>query len=292
MSQTTYEISFGYSNPTHYAMVPHIIDHLTYDEIDDEGNITKKRLSVYAKELYRVIIRIAGEDGACWANRDTLAEMCNMSAGAITNAKKELQQKFNETEGTPLILIKECNKSKFIGDKKINTTIYHTVTITDVWKFNGPYMRDRKFLKPETPSPHDKAEGGPSPHDLGPQGAPSPHDTNKNQYNKNHLSNKQQPSGGAEPVCSLDKQPSVFSGSSTPSADKLKAFNHLLSIGFDEKAAILLMNTYSPKEISDTSAYVGKVMKNKKGASFKNILGYFRSVLQNGYYKSKNDTFK
>lgn len=282
-----FSASYANPNPTHFAMVPHIIDHLTYDDIDDEGNIIKKRLSIHAKELYRVIIRIAGEDGACWASRDTLADLCNMSAGSITKAKVELQKNFNELELTPLIIIKECHKSKVVDGEKKNTTIYHTITITDIWKYNGAYMRTKKFFKPEALSPHDSATPALSPHDSAQGGALSSPDTNNNQDNKTHLFIDKQPVGKPTPVCPLPKQPFVSGQAIPKESPTTKAFNFLMKIGFKELPALEIIGLFTAEDIQNASIYVAEQEKKKKakGEIIENPVGYFRKVLQENWWK-------
>lgn len=95
--------------PSFYSRIPHILSYLTYDYEDPKTKEKSVRhLSVYARELYRVIKSIAADKGACWTMRDNLAELANMSAGAISNAKWELQQKMHQLDESPLIMIEEA----------------------------------------------------------------------------------------------------------------------------------------------------------------------------------------
>lgn len=55
--------------------------------IDDMG------LSVYAFRLYVHLKRVAEDEGSCWQSARTLADACNMSAGQVSKAKDELEQK-------------------------------------------------------------------------------------------------------------------------------------------------------------------------------------------------------
>jgi hypothetical protein len=55
--------------------------------IDDMG------LSVYAFRLYVHLKRVAEDEGSCWQSARTLAEACSMSAGQVSKAKDELEQK-------------------------------------------------------------------------------------------------------------------------------------------------------------------------------------------------------
>jgi hypothetical protein len=288
-----YSIHFQNPQPSHFAMVPHIIDHLTYNVIDENGKETKKRLSVHAKELYRVLMRIAGEEGACWMNRDNLAEICNMSAGSVSNAKKELTQNFNEFDGKPLIILHQCKKNKIENDIKKNSTIYHKITLTDIWRYNRAYMMTKKFVPEKRAlSPHDGAGQALSPHDGASQGALSPHDTIDNPINKNPLFKEQQPAVEAPaPVCSLNSQDIfVDPPDMTPAIElKRKAFNWFMQIGCDEKSALEFVQNYSIDDIKKASAYVEMQMKKKKEQRkhMTNVIGYLRQTLEKRWWETK-----
>ena len=109
-------------------MLPNLIDDMNLDP--------------YAFRLYVHLRRVAGEKGACWQSTDTLAETCNMSAGAVSNAKKELAER-------GLITIEQRAK---------NGTHYHHITITDIWKQNfAAFSPDESTLSPdETKKNHVK----------------------------------------------------------------------------------------------------------------------------------------
>jgi hypothetical protein len=95
---------------THYAMIPHIVD--------DMG------LSPHAYRLYGHFRRVIGENGGkCWQSTATIAEHCKMSAGMVSKVKREL-------EAAGLVRIKE---------KRGRGTIYHIVTLVDIWTRNAEH---------------------------------------------------------------------------------------------------------------------------------------------------------
>lgn len=55
--------------------------------------IDDMELSVYARSLYIHLKRRAGDDGSCWESARTLARACGMSAGQVSKAKDELEQR-------------------------------------------------------------------------------------------------------------------------------------------------------------------------------------------------------
>ncbi len=246
----------------------------------------------HRKELYRVLTRIAGDNGACWMNRGNLAELCNMSDGSITNAKKELLQNFNELDGKKLIILEECKKAKIEQGIKKNTTIYHKVMIADIWRYNRAYMATRKYMnEDEAPSSHDSASQAPSSHDSVQQGALSPHDTKNNTVKENQLLKEQQPVDLSTPVCSLDLEEVVLSipNLSEEMDLKTKAFNWFMKIGCDERNALHFTNNFSCEDITNASIYVEKQIakKKQKNEYIPNIIGYLRKTLENKYWVKK-----
>lgn len=92
----------------YFSIIPNLVD--------DDG------LSPFAFRLYCHIKRVAGENGQCWQSARTLAENCEMSVFAVSQAKRELVEH-------GLIEI-ESLKSKHGGHD------YHQVTIKDIWQKN------------------------------------------------------------------------------------------------------------------------------------------------------------
>ena len=207
--------AYEYENcePKYYTRIPNIIDHLTYDKVNPKtGKITKQRLSVYAKELYRIIRSIANEDSACWMTRDNLAELANMSTGQVTNCKRELQQKFHQLEGMPLILIAKCKRNISKNGKILGKSEYDKCTILNIWKFNNAYMANLKIIKKiEVRSPNDHTQEVRSPNDHTPLGVRSHDDVINNPINKNPLSKEQQPASVDAPIVSHIEKKNCFS---------------------------------------------------------------------------------
>ncbi len=282
-----YAIAFESSEPKHYTRIPNIIDHLTYEELDEKtGQTIKKRLSVYASHLYRVIKSIANEGNACWMNRDNLAELANMSTGKISECKKELSQKFHQLDGKSLISIEECKKTTMKGKEQSNQTCYHKITIIDIWKWNNAYMATLKFQKKmEALSPGDGADEALSPGDGAQGEALSPGDTNKNpSFNNIPLSKEQQPTADADLSVSSNKEKELFS--SDPNIQR--AYDWLLKEGFDEKASKEIAIRYSSDDISKAGAYTNRqVDKNKKNNVKTNKLAYLRDCLKYRYWDNK-----
>ena len=290
-----YAINFQNPEPAFYSRVPHIIDHLTYDETDAEGKTTKKRLSINAQHLYRVLKSIAGEEGACWQSTANLSELSNMSVGAISNAKKELQQKFHQLDGNSLINVEKRHKKN-----DVNGTIYHIITIIDIWKWNRAFMATRKFLKKPEPPEIPKAEarscgesagGARSCGESALQGARSCGERNNNPNNKNPLSKEQQPTKpepakepGIQDSSELSKDV-VFSHTKKRlfvSSVQEKAYDWLIKWGCHETTAFNISTTYPVDDIAAASQYTMQRMKIKKPDD---PLAYFHSVLKNRWWE-------
>jgi DnaD/phage-associated family protein len=93
-----------------YCQIPNLVD--------DYG------LSPQAYRLYGHLRRVTGENGKCWQNTPTLALACTMSAGSVSNAKKELVG----TEFIPFIRVRKVPmKSGFSYDE---------ITLADLWQLN------------------------------------------------------------------------------------------------------------------------------------------------------------
>ncbi len=273
-----YAFHFQSTEPKFYSRIPHIIDHLTYDEVDkDSGQVIIKRLSVHAIQFYRIIKSITGDEGICWQNRDKLAELANMSAGSVTNAKAELQKHFHQLDGNPLIKIDDGKKTTHT-----NGTIYHKVMILDIWKWNNAFMATLNVHKKKAPSPNDGANQAPSPNDGAPLGAPSPGDTNNIKQNKNPLSKEQQPVASATAVCPLDKKEEDVS----VLEQKTQAFNWFIKIGCDVRSATHFVENFSIDDIKNASLYVKQMIEKKKTKNeiVPNVVGYLRKTLENKWW--------
>jgi hypothetical protein len=123
-----------------FTIIPNIVDDMD--------------LSAIAFRLYVHFKRVAGDNGDCFQSSETLANLCHMSMGAVSKAKREL-----ERAGLIRIEIKSTERN-----------IYHNITIVDLWKMNAE--------KYSSPSPSEGAspdEEDPSPGEE----LPSPGETNK-----------------------------------------------------------------------------------------------------------------
>lgn len=97
---------------SHFSQIPNMVD--------DMG------LTPYAYRLYGHLKRVTGEKGKCWQSTETLAKACGMSAGKISESKKEL-----ENVWPPLIRV--------VSKKKDDGQIYHEIVMTDIWKVNNQF---------------------------------------------------------------------------------------------------------------------------------------------------------
>lgn len=284
-----YAISFQNPEPKYYSQIPHILSYLTYDFIDPvTGEKTIKKLTLKARELYRVLKMTVGENdfGKCWRNTGNLAELCGMSTGSISNAKDELTQKFHQLDGKSLITITEKPKKTTNKDGiKLNGTEYHEITIIDIWRHNNAFMVTLKYQNNEARSANESADVARSANESALEGARSPDERNKNPPNKNSLSLEQQSMADAVSVvdCLLNKEDSVLIDK------KAQACNWFLKIGCDLKTATYFVETYSSDDIYQASMYTEQQLKKKKAKNetIPNIIGYLRNTLKNRYWEKK-----
>jgi len=280
-----YAIALDNSHPSNFEMIPNIIDHLTYDCIDEKtGESIIKRLSVFSCHLYRVLVNIGGDQNITWKNTEHLAEIANMSTGQVTKCKKEMLNKFHQLDGGSLISITERKKITTKDCDKLNGTTYHQITILNIWGFNRAYFLKKKILKENLSerarSPHESAGVARSPHESALEGARSPHERNNTPCSNTPLFKEQDSTAKAELV-----------GSSNVSVDcRTQAFNWLSQMGFDILAATNILNNFAIHEITAASGYVMKQIerKKKKFQSIRDPLGYFRRTLENRWWENKN----
>lgn len=285
-----YAINFQNPEPKYYTRVPNIIDHLTYETIVN-GKKVKKRLSVYAKELYRIIRMIASEKGSCWNNTKSLAKKMNCSYGMIHKCKQELMNPMLQLDGNSLI----SEKRKQISRENEATgknfkIILCTYTIVDIWSWNNAFMATLKHqdqygedLEEQIPeSPHES--GGPpeSPHDFDTPGPESWSERNNISLNKNPLFKEQQHTADADSVCSSKKE----KGGLLLSEDKVQTYEWLVKEGCDQKVAKDIATNYSNEEISKAVDYVNaqKLKKKAKNQKLDNRWGYFIKTLKHRYW--------
>jgi hypothetical protein len=284
LSEELYAVYLENEEPNFYSRVPHILDYLTYDHIDEKtGKIEIRRLSIYAKELYRVLKSVAGDQGACWQNRDKLAETCNMSAGQIGNCKKELTQKFHQLDGNPLIHIDKVQKCTVGGGIIKNKTYNDRIKVKNIWGYNNAFMRTRDLRKKEASTQDDSPSKASTQNDDATQEAVTCGDTNNNPIN-NPLFIEQQPGTAVPAVVPYQKNKVVFSD------ERDKSYNWLISLGFKVKDALKICMDYSTDEIRKANEYMVNQLKintSKRIASPSNEHGYFVNILRNKYWEKK-----
>lgn len=276
-----YAIHFENEEPSSFTMIPNILSYLTYTD-PDTGEI--KKLSVYARELYRIIRMHAGNKGLCWANRDNLAEECGMSAGSVTNAKRILQMPFHQLDGNPLIRIEKKSKYTHKNEERVNKTEYDCITILNIWKWNNAYMATKKFLAEQknegVRSPDDRAEGVRSPDDRPPQGAKTPHDTNNITNNNTPLFKEQD---RASPfVCSSEKKKICLSG-------KEKIVEALIKEGSPPEVAERIASNHSTEDIINAFNYAHSQRKKPGAKPIRNgKIAYLQDILNKRYWEKSN----
>lgn len=281
----TYAINFQNSEPKFYTRIPNIIDHLTYT-VEENGVKIKKRLSVYAKELYRILRMIASDDGKCWNTTESLAEKVGCSVGAIYNAKKELLMPMDQLDGSALILEKKVKLNKTNSSNQPFSTMLCTYTILDIWKWNNAFMATLKHqAKYGAESSHETDPPPKSPHENVNLGTNSPHEANNN-IPKNPIVKEQQPTeaSASAHVCSSKIQKAKMFLSS----EQRKAFDWMIEKRCNPNAALKIVKTFCSQEIQNASAYlINQLNKNKaKGVQIPNIWGYFTSILKGRYWEN------
>jgi hypothetical protein len=287
-----YAIALDCNEPNNYTIVPNIIDHLTYDFVDEEGNITIRRLSVFAIQLYRIIRTIAGQEGICWRTAENLAELANMSEGQVSKCKKELMQKFHQLEGASLISIEEKEKTILKEGKKINGTIYHVIKLKNIWNYNRAFFLKKKWDKEQAGFPEKPVEQAGFPEKPVTERAGFPGECNNITYNNTPLFKEQHSADESDIVVSLDKKEDiVIPENRSYNEANLQAFNWFLKIGCNLKSAIHFVDNFSVDDIKNASLYVEKqIQKKKKNNSYiPNPIGYLRKTLENKYWLNPNE---
>jgi len=290
-----YAYQFQNAEPKSYTRVPNIIDHLTYTVIDGKKK-TVKRLSVYAKELYRIIRMVASDNGVCWNCTESLALKIGCSVGMIVKAKKELLQPMDQLDGNALII--EKRKSKKLEDKKDGRkfgTTFCVYTVINIWAWNNAFMATVKFqnqygrqeqVMNDTDSCGESLVDTDSCGESDHLGTDSCGERNNISLNKISLFRKQQPTESHDPdsVCLSKIEREIMS----LSAEQRNSFEALIQNDFDEKSAIKLAKKYSPLEFEKAAEYYKKQKsKNKsKGKNIADKCAYFVGILQRRYWEN------
>ncbi len=279
-----YAYEFQNSEPKHYTRVPNIIDHLTF--IDEDGKSCK--LSVYAKELYRIIRMTTSDgEGKCWRSTKNLADLMNCSPSSIVEAKKQLKMPMQQLDGKALILETKRQKAKVIEGQIINKATYCTYTIVDIWKWNNAFMATvyAKRSQDRADSLYESAPPTDSLCESASQGADSPGEPNNKINKKNPLFKEQQstPSGA---LVALSNEKSLFF------AEKYeKAMPYLLHIGFDEGLAKKICDMHNYEDLRSAHRYLeSQREKNKgKGVGTRTLPGYYQDIIKNRYWEKTFD---
>jgi len=277
-----YAFEFQNPEPKYYTRIPNILDHLTYK--NEKGEV--KRLSVYAKELYRIIRMIASDHGCCWYTTKNLAEKIGCSAGAVCNAKKELMMQMIQLDGNPLIIEKRKSTPKIVNGIVTSRRDLCTYTLMDIWRWNNAYMATLKYqvepeILDETDSYSESVGGTDSCGESVSQGTDSCGEPNNNKKNNIPLSLKQQPTAEADVSISSKEKDLVYG------EKQVEAFNWLMKIGMKMGAAYTLVQQYSYEEIDLASAYLESQLnkKKRKGENIPNKIAYLINTLQNRYWE-------
>lgn len=287
-----YAFNFQNSEPKYYTRIPNILDHLTYKSLDKNKKETSTRLSVYAKELYRIIRMIASDDGVCFYTTKSLAEKMNCSTGTICNAKKELLMPMQQLDGNPLLIEKRKKTSKIENGKVTSQRDLCTYTIFDIWKWNNAFMstlywqnkskarNETDMISPErnTDSCGESVGGTDSCGESVSQGTDSCGEPNNNTSINNPLFKKQQTTAVPLLSASLKKERPF------PSDDHKDVYAWLMKNGCSETTSYKICISYSKLDIKAASDYTNDMNRKKK---LSNKWGYFQSALKNKYWLNK-----
>lgn len=287
-SSELYAEQFQNPEPKFYTRVPNIIDHLTYTVLD-KGKKKTKRLSIYAKELYRIIRMIASDKGACWNSTENLAKKIGCSVGAVVNAKKELLMPMDQLDGSPLVIETRKKLLKKKADGTNFATTLCTRTIIDIWKWNNAFMATLKYQNQygSTDSCDESVDGTDSCGESVPLGTDSCGERNNNPSNNIPLFEEQQPTADADPVClsKMQKKRLFLSDS------QRKVFDYLVKDGLEEKAAMDIACKFTSEELNSALKYCAEQFKKnkQKGKKVPNKWGYLRSCLNSRYWENTHN---
>src|SRR3990167_2073081 len=96
--------------------------------------------TIWERDIYLIMKRIAGEKGNCFASHQTIAEKTGVSRPTISRTIKKLLERG---------WIEETGK---VAGKTHPTKNY---VIVDLWQVNSDYYKDKKIRKPENQSPQN-----------------------------------------------------------------------------------------------------------------------------------------
>lgn len=291
-----YAYHFENPEPKFFTQIPNIIDHLTYSVVED-GKKTVKRLSIYAKELYRIIKMIASDHGKCWNTGEHLALKMGCSTGKVSQAMKELLMPMDQLEGSALIKEERRFKQGVQDDGTKYGIQICTRTIVCVWKWNNAFMATVKFqnqygkvdqVMNGSVSCGETVGGSVSCGETASRESVSCGEANNNPLSNIPLFKEQQPteSDDPDPVCLSKIEKRILS----LSEKQRYCLEFLLKNGFLEKAALDLCEKYSPDMIGKASTYFNKQKsKNRgKGIQIADQCAYFVGILKGRYWEKSN----
>lgn len=295
-----YCFEFQNSEPKYYTMVPNIVDCLTYNVVSKNGKITKKRLSVHAKELYRIIRMIASDDGCCFNTTKNLSIKMNCSVGSVVKAKKELILPMNELGGNPLIFEKKIPTKKNKNSELKSSRMLCTYTVFDIWKHNNAHMATLKFQEDpymqklddceivdnsDTDSQYESVTPTDSQCESVDLVTDSQYESNKNpSFNKIPLFKQQDLSADAESVC-FDAEKNLFFTSK-----QKYCYEWLIKEGCPTKNAIHIATKFTSEDLASAIDYTEKqIYKNKmKNNPIKEKWAYLQTALKKRYWENGN----
>lgn len=133
--------------------------------------------TLYDREVYIQMKRIAGENGTCWCSKPKLAKQCGISKRKLDSSIKYLLDK---------------GWIKKIGMKKVNTLggkqDVNEYEIIDLWDKNNDYYHNKGGASDNPPSVKGGARTKPKGvHEINKGGAPGAH--KEEPLKKNHINN-------------------------------------------------------------------------------------------------------
>lgn len=271
-----YAIEVENTEPSYFAQIPAVLYHCTYKD----GETTRK-LHPISIALYGALKQLGGQNGACWASRERLAEMVGCSTGSISMAWMELAKPMDQLGGKSLITVQKRKKKRKSG----GGSTYNHALINNVWGENRAYMKVLEISraasaavdKSTSPSPHDGESFSPSPHDGEPLGSPSPHDANNRIQRKKHSVAETEAAAAPPSVC-YSAPPFSVSSAKPHSAEGV---TYMLRNfwGADENFIREMLRRFDPWRIAEACRYAAKQVKRK---SIRNKVGYLREAIENG----------
>lgn len=135
--------------------------------------------TLWDREVYVQMKRIAGEEGTCWTSQKTLSKQCGIS---INRLKKSLNY------------LIEHKWIKIVGTKKVGTTggsqKVNEYRICDLWKINMDFYEAKGVSRNDTPLTKGVSPDKPKGYHENSKGV-SPGDDKEEPLNNNHIKEEQ-----------------------------------------------------------------------------------------------------